>query len=104
MVRDVDDLLALGENLDFFVKLQNCSEFPAYISNTKITVEYENGKAQVCRMVFANIDSIDGLAGTIVNPSRVVSFDIIIYQGHHYIDSNDSVEKDSSHPDKCILY
>ena len=50
MVKDVDELLSLGETINFLIKLQNCSEFEACLQNTKISIEFENGKPLICKL------------------------------------------------------
>jgi len=49
MVKDVDELLSLGETINFLIKFQNCSEFEACLQNTKVSIEFENGKPLICR-------------------------------------------------------
>jgi hypothetical protein len=50
MLRDSDDLLALGETLNFLLKVQNCSDVSATLRNFKISLEFENGRPQTCRL------------------------------------------------------
>lgn len=86
-LRDIDELLALGETLSFFVKLQNCSDFAAYLTNTKVGIEFENGKPTVM--------PIDSLQRVKLEAGECVYFDVTVYQGDHYALKTDETIQES---------
>lgn len=86
-LRDIDELLALGETLSFFVKLQNCSDFAAYLTNTKVGIEFENGKPTVM--------PIDSLQRVKLEAGECVYFDVTVYQGDHDALKTDEIIQES---------
>jgi hypothetical protein len=92
-LRDIDELLSLGETLSFFVKLQNCSDFAAYLTNTKVAIEYENGKPAII--------PIEQLQRVKLEAGECVYFDVTVFQGNHYASKTDETIQESDR--RCKL-
>lgn len=52
IINEVSDVLVLGEEVRFELKLQNTSEIEAFIEKAEIILEFENSKPKACKFFF----------------------------------------------------